>query len=148
MELSAIFGTEDNSSARVQYHPWETKYNQICTRGIMRKAMEKEPYTVTKYLVNHAKECVVTEEECHPVLIPMKAIRIEKLIIRGEDKPAGKVEHFIHDLSLNFSIFQYRVALVKYERIVSHHRNDFYHRLYQKDLLFHDYKLKQNDHFL
>ncbi len=101
-ELSVIFGPEELSSSQVQYHPWETKYNQIFIRENIKKAMTKEPYTETKYLINHANEKTTTKEECYPTLLSVKAIRVEKLIVHGEDKSAGKFNRLIHYFYFEF----------------------------------------------
>ncbi len=89
-ELDGIFASDDLPALEVQYHPWESKYNQIFTREKIKKSMTKDSYTVKKYSIDHANESITTEEECEPELLPFDAIRIDKPVIRQKAKSVGK----------------------------------------------------------
>jgi hypothetical protein len=58
--------------------------------------MTKDPYTPKKRLIAHAKESIVTEEECYPVLITAAAVHIEQPILLGETKSFCKLLFFFY----------------------------------------------------
>ncbi len=87
----------ERSIPLVQYHQWESKYNQVFTREKTKKSMTKDPYTSVIHIIVHAIESITTEEESSPVLITPDAVSIdEKPVVLGEEKTVCKFIYFIY----------------------------------------------------
>jgi hypothetical protein len=90
-----------NIDPPVNYHPWKLEYSRVFTREKKRKPMTKDPYTSTRLSFSHAKESIVTEEECCSVLISANAVHIEQPIIHQRAKSLCKFIFSIYCLILN-----------------------------------------------
>jgi hypothetical protein len=92
-----------NIDPPVTYHPWKLEYSRVFIRENKQKPMTKDRYRSTRPSVAHAKESIVTEEECCPVLISANAVHIEQPIIIHQQraKSACKFISSIYCLILN-----------------------------------------------
>jgi hypothetical protein len=63
--------------------------------------MTKDPYTSKTTFFTHAIENVTTENECYPVLLPARAVKIEKVNIQLPSRRSGYLLIFLFKIILS-----------------------------------------------
>lgn len=57
--------------------------------------MTKDPYTKIERLISNAIECVTTEGECYPSLIPSNAVTTQTVHIHQTPRPSSNFQKLI-----------------------------------------------------